>query len=173
MYKSGGEESKNGNINYVKDLYPQAKNLQMKVIVLHVGNSYKTKDGNEVRSCKVADKTGSVNLSIWGDYGNHIQPGDILSLSRCYAVLFKSCLTLYVGKFGSLTKVGEFCMVFNEVPDISDQNPEWIQQNQENNKNTSAQPPVPGNPPSAQNSPNQKPAPNNNNNKNPAFRHKP
>uniref|UniRef100_H2Y8U5 OB domain-containing protein n=1 Tax=Ciona savignyi TaxID=51511 RepID=H2Y8U5_CIOSA len=38
------------------------------------------KDGNEVRSCKVADKTGSVNLSIWGDYGNHIQPGDILIL---------------------------------------------------------------------------------------------
>jgi len=128
MYGKSGEDSKNGTINFIKDLYPQAKNLQMKVIILHVGNSYKTKDGLEVRSCKVADKSGSINLSVWGDHGNYIQPGDILSLCRCYSVLFKNCLTLYVGKFGSLTKIGEFCMVFSETPDMSEQNPDWIQQ---------------------------------------------
>nr|CAB3264184.1 SOSS complex subunit B1-like [Phallusia mammillata] len=137
MYaKQSNEENKNGTLNYIKDVYPQAKNLQMKVIVLHIGNSYKTKDGLEVRSCKVADKTGSINLSIWGEHGSFIQPGDILALSRCYAVLFKNCLTLYVGKLGSLTKVGDFCMVFNEVPDISEPNAEWIQQQNQEGKNT-------------------------------------
>lgn len=134
MYK----EDKNQTINYIKDLVPQAKNLHMKVMVLTVSNSYKTKDGNEVRSCKVADKTGSINLSMWGEYGNHVQPSDILSLNRCYAVLFKNCLTLYVGKLGSLVKVGEFCMVVSELPDLSEPNHEWIQQNQEN-KNASNQ----------------------------------
>ncbi|CAK8685566.1 unnamed protein product [Clavelina lepadiformis] len=136
--QNNAEEGKNG-VSFIKDLFPQAKNLQLKVIVLNVGNSYKTKDGNEVRSCKVADKTGSVNLSIWGDYGNHVQPSDILSLSRCYAVLFKNSLTLYVGKFGSLTKIGEFCMTFSEAPDLSEPNPEWIQHNQQDNKSSSSQ----------------------------------
>ena len=137
------DEAKGVTLNFVKELHPQAKNLQMRLIVLHVANSYKTKDGNEVRSCKVADKTGSINLSIWGDFGNYIQPGDILSLSRCYAVLFKNSLTLYVGKHGTLTKTGEFCMTFSEVPDLSEPNPEWIAHNQE--KNTSLQTTTAGN----------------------------
>ena len=132
------DEAKGVSLHFVKDLHPQAKNLQMRLIVLHVGNSYKTKDGNEVRSCKVADKTGSINLSIWGEFGNHVQPGDILSLSRCYSVLFKNSLTLYVGKHGTLTKTGEFCMTFSELPDISEPNPEWIAHSQE--KGASLQP---------------------------------
>jgi len=137
------EEAKGVTLNYVKDLHPHAKNLQMRLIVLHVQNSYKTKDGNEVRSCKVADKTGSINLSIWGDFGNYIQPGDILSLSRCYSVLFKNILTLYVGKHGTLTKTGEFCMTFSELPDLSEPNPEWIAHSQE--KAASLQTPTTGN----------------------------
>ena len=135
--------TKNVNLNFVKELHPQAKNLQMQVVVLHVSNSYKTKDGHEVRSCKVADKTGSINLSIWGEYGNHVQPGDILSLSRSYASLFKNSLTLYVGKHGSLTKTGEFCMTFSELPDLSEPNPEWIQHSQE--KTASSQAPTTSN----------------------------
>ena len=139
MYNKGLDDSKGGTLNFVKDLHPQAKNLQMKLIVLQVSGSYKTKDGNEVRSCKVADKTGCINLSLWGECGNYVQPGDILSLSRSYAVLFKNSLTLYVGKHGSMNKVGEFCMTFSEMPDLSEPNPEWIQQHQDN-KSASLQP---------------------------------
>ena len=141
------DETKGVPLNFIKDLHPQAKNLHMKLVVLHVPNSYKTKDGNEVRCCKVADKSGSVNLSIWGDYGNHVQPGDILLLNRCYSVLFKNSLTLYVGKHGSLTKIGEFCMTFSELPDLSEPNPEWIQHSQEN-KTATLQSATTGNTPS-------------------------
>lgn len=127
-------ENKGGNgFTFIKDIRPGMKGLKMKLIVLDVGSSYKTKDGNEVRSCKVADKTGSVNISIWGDYGNFIQSGDIILLTRSYSTLFKNCLTLYVGKGGTLTKTGEFCMLFSEHPDLSEPNSEWIQQAKDKN----------------------------------------
>lgn len=41
-----------------------------------------TKDGHEVRTCKVADKTGCINLSVWDEPGTHIQPGDICRLTK-------------------------------------------------------------------------------------------
>lgn len=122
------EDTKSSGITHIKDVRPGMKNLKMKIIVLQVNNPYKTKDGNEVRSCKVADKSGSVNISIWGDDGNYVQPGDILQITRGYGTLFKNCLTLYVGKGGTLIKTGEFCFTFNEVPDMSEPNQEWIQQ---------------------------------------------
>ena len=50
--------------------------------LFYKGNPYKTKDGNEVRSCKVADKTGCVNLSVWNDYGTLMQSGDIIRLHK-------------------------------------------------------------------------------------------
>lgn len=42
----------------------------------------KTKDGHEVRSCKVADRTGSVTISVWDEVGSLIQTGDIIRLNR-------------------------------------------------------------------------------------------
>ena len=50
--------------------------------IFYKGIPYKTKDGNEVRSCKVADKTGSVSLSVWNDYGTLMQSGDIIRLHK-------------------------------------------------------------------------------------------
>lgn len=46
------------------------------------GRVTKTKDGHEVRSCKVADKTGSIAISVWDELGSLIQPGDIIKLTR-------------------------------------------------------------------------------------------
>ncbi|NWH67819.1 SOSB1 protein, partial [Geococcyx californianus] len=87
-----------------------------------------TKDGHEVRTCKVADKTGSINISVWDDVGNLIQPGDIIRLTKGYASVFKGCLTLYTGRGGDLQKIGEFCMVYSEVPNFSEPNPEYVAQ---------------------------------------------
>ncbi len=42
----------------------------------------KTKDGHEVRSCKVADRTGSITISVWDQVGSLIQTGDIIRLNR-------------------------------------------------------------------------------------------
>lgn len=111
----------------VRDLKPTMKNLNMIFIVLEIGNIYMhayiflfsknlcheiylclilypgrpnvTKDGHEVRSCKVADKTGSINLSVWDEPGLLLQPGDILRISKGYVSVWKNCLTLYMGMF--------------------------------------------------------------------------
>ncbi|XP_039571689.1 SOSS complex subunit B1, partial [Passer montanus] len=112
----------------VKDVKPGLKNLNLIFIVLETGRVTKTKDGHEVRTCKVADKTGSINISVWDDVGNLIQPGDIIRLTKGYASVFKGCLTLYTGRGGDLQKIGEFCMVYSEVPNFSEPNPEYAAQ---------------------------------------------
>lgn len=104
----------------VRDLKPSMKNLNMIFIVLEIGknivslfkdNYYSltyiellllgrpniTKDGHEVRSCKVADKTGSINLSVWDEVGILLQAGDILKITKAYVSVWKNCLTLYMG----------------------------------------------------------------------------
>ena len=35
-----------------------------------VGEPKRTKDGHRVRTVKVADKTGSINLSVWDEHGD-------------------------------------------------------------------------------------------------------
>ncbi|CAH1248302.1 NABP2 [Branchiostoma lanceolatum] len=114
---------------YIKDIKPGLKNLNAIFIVLDIGRPTQTKDGHEVRSCKVADKTGSINISVWDEVGELMQSGDIIKLSKGYASVWKGCLTLYTGRVGDLRKIGEFCMVFAEAPNMSEPNPEFIQQN--------------------------------------------
>lgn len=110
----------------IKDIKPGVKNLHVLFIVLEIGMVTKTKDGHEVRSCKVADKTGSVTISVWDEIGTLIQPGDIIRLIRGYASMWKGCLTLYTGRGGGLQKIGEFCMVYSEVPNFSEFNPDYV-----------------------------------------------
>ncbi|XP_073707256.1 nucleic acid binding protein 1b [Garra rufa] len=124
----------NENLYLIKDLKPGLKNINLVFIVLETGRVSKTKDGHEVRSCKVADKTGSITISVWDEVGSLIQTGDIIRLNRGYASLFKGCLTLYIGRTGDLQKIGEFCMIFSEVPNFSEPNPEVLaKMNQINN----------------------------------------
>ena len=42
--------------------------------------------------------------------------GDIIRLNKCYTNTWKGCLTLYIGKGGEIFKVGDFCLIFSEVP---------------------------------------------------------
>ena len=47
-----------------------------------LGKPTRTRDGHDVRSCKVADKSGSVNISIWDDLGSDLMTGDICKLTK-------------------------------------------------------------------------------------------
>lgn len=124
----------NDTYAFVKDIKPGMKNLNVIFIVLEIGRVTKTKDGHEVRSCKVADKTGSITISVWDEVGELIQPGDIIRLTRGYASMWKNCLTLYTGRGGDLQKIGEFCMVYSEVPNFSEPNPDYLNQMNQTNK---------------------------------------
>lgn len=112
----------------IGQLKPGMKNLTMTFIVLDIGRPIKTKEGHEVRTCRVADRSGSINISVWDEAGACIQQGDICKLTRGYASLWRGRLTLYTGKGGSIQKIGEFCLVFSETPFMSEPNPEYMQQ---------------------------------------------
>ncbi|XP_023679644.1 SOSS complex subunit B2 [Paramormyrops kingsleyae] len=129
----------NDAVFLIKDVKPGLKNLNIIFIVLEIGRVTKTKDGHEVRSCKVADKTGSITISVWDELGSLIQPGDIIRLTRGYASIWKGCLTLYTGRGGDLQKIGEFCMVYSEVPNFSEPNPELLAQANLQNKTGKAE----------------------------------
>lgn len=112
----------------IRDLKPGMKNLSIIFIVLEIGRPNMTKEGHEVRTCRVADRSGSINVSVWDEPGTCIQQGDICKLTKGYASLWKGCLTLYTGKGGDIQKIGEFCLPFSETPFMSEPNPEFMQQ---------------------------------------------
>ncbi|KAF6212358.1 hypothetical protein GE061_012880 [Apolygus lucorum] len=105
----------------IKDIRQGMKNLVMTVIVLDIGPAVQVKE-REVRTLKVADGTACINLSLWGDAGNHIVPGDIIRLSKAHVNVYRNCVTLLNGKACEIDKVGEFCMVFNEQLNMSEPN---------------------------------------------------
>ncbi|CAI9738341.1 Hypothetical predicted protein [Octopus vulgaris] len=111
----------------IKDIRPGLKSLNVAFIVLEIGKPTRTKDGHDVRSCKVADKSGSVNVSVWDEAGCLLQTGDICKLTKGYSSLWKGCLTLYTGKNGEITKMGEFTMQFIETPNMSEANLDFKQ----------------------------------------------
>ncbi|XP_045598347.1 SOSS complex subunit B1-B isoform X7 [Procambarus clarkii] len=121
----------NMDIQYtqIRELKPGMKNLRLVFIVLEIGRPNMTKENHEVRSVKVADRSGCINISLWDEPGQLLQPGDIVNLTKGYVSVFKNCLTLYVGKGGDLQKVNEFCMQFSEQPNMSEPNPELVAPN--------------------------------------------
>lgn len=107
---------------HIKDIRPGLKNFSITFIVLEVGQAVPLKENREVRTLKVADSTACINLSLWDEPGAAISPGDIIRLTKAYAGVWRSALTLYSGKNGDIDKVGEFCFVFNEQLNMSEPN---------------------------------------------------
>jgi hypothetical protein len=60
------------------------------------------------------------NSSIWDEPGKLLQPGDIVRMTKCYAAPWRGSLTLYSGKNGEITRMGDFMMVFNEALNMSE-----------------------------------------------------
>lgn len=48
----------------VRGVRPGMKDIGLSFIILDVGKPTKTKEGREVRTAKVADRSGSINLSL-------------------------------------------------------------------------------------------------------------
>lgn len=78
----------------------------------------------------VADDTAAIIFCLW-DYSvekyGAINPGDILRLSNGMVNLWRNQLQLYQGKKGTLERVGEFLMAFNETKNMTTQF-EWIEE---------------------------------------------
>ena len=83
----------------VAKLEPNQRQINLLVIVLRIqSNPQKTRDGHEIHSFKVADRTGSVTLNVWNTTGKLISPGDILRLQNCITQVFKNELCVKPGR---------------------------------------------------------------------------
>jgi len=54
----------------------------VKLHFVFTGPSQPTKDGNTAHKFKVADRTGSIDLTVWNDIGEAIKCGDIIRLTK-------------------------------------------------------------------------------------------
>merc|ERR1719391_805591 len=70
-------------------------------------------------------KYGCVSFS---EPGKVLQQGDIIRLTKGYTSMFKNCMTIYTTKYGEFVKIGDFCMIFTETPNMSEPNPELAAQ---------------------------------------------
>ena len=116
---SGGGGGSSGRVSSIKDLEPNQKSVNLCVIVLDIGKPNQTKDGHEIRNVRVADRTGSINLSVWNEYGAVLREGDILRLNGCFTQIWKNSLQIKIGNKGQILKIGDFMMAFSETPDMS------------------------------------------------------
>jgi hypothetical protein len=89
-----------------------------------LGVPRRTTQGNDVRTIRVADHTGSINMSVWNDLGEYVTPGDIYRLRNGSTTVYKGQLALAVGKAGEMLKTGEFLLAYSELPDMSAYNAE-------------------------------------------------
>ena len=128
---SGGGLSSSGKFLFIKDLEPNQKLVNLHVIVLDVTKPNTTKDGHEVRTVRISDKTGSINLSVWNEHGSVLREGDILRLNGCFTQIWKNCLQVKISNKGQIIKCGDFMMIFNETPDMSILSPEHLKAIQE------------------------------------------
>lgn len=110
---------------YIKMITPEMKVVNIQFIVLSVGSPRVTKDGHEVRTVRVADMSGSVDLAVWNEIGEAVSAGDICRLKNGHTRCRHGCLSVSCGKSSEVIKIGEFMMVYSDVPNVSDFNPAY------------------------------------------------
>ena len=130
----GSNSTSSGRFLYIKDLEPNQKAINLHVIVLEVTRPNTTKDGNEVRTVRIADKTGSINLSVWNEHGSVLRDGDILRLNGCFTQVWKNSLQVKISNKGQIIKCGDFMMTFNESLDMSILSPDILKNIQDQSK---------------------------------------
>ncbi|GAM20093.1 hypothetical protein SAMD00019534_032680 [Acytostelium subglobosum LB1] len=116
----GGLSAGGGAGGYTKicELKPFVKNVNCIFIVLEKFPPVKKKE--VIHQVLVADHTACINMTLFDQFGEQAQPGDILRLRGGYASLFHESLYLYVGKTsGVIEKIGEFALNFVEHPNLS------------------------------------------------------
>ncbi|MCO5547172.1 hypothetical protein L7F22_000615 [Adiantum nelumboides] len=110
----------------IKDLRPTAfNNINTVFIILEKGPAVRGDNGVTASVCLAADQSAAVHLQLWGTECEYFQPGDIVRMNRGIFTSYNGSMILRAGKKGKLEKIGEFTMVFSEVPNMSKL--QWVQ----------------------------------------------
>ncbi|KAI9310306.1 hypothetical protein BX666DRAFT_1843664, partial [Dichotomocladium elegans] len=111
----------------LKDVKPMLHNLDCDVIVLQKeGDPFITRTGEPIYKFTVADKTGAILLSVWGERGQCIKNGDILRLTNA-----KGTLEIGALRVTKIRRLGQDTFPFIEKPNFSEQAALELQQQQQ------------------------------------------
>lgn len=115
------QEIPRSNLLLIKDMTPMSRNFDCEVIVLQrEGEPAVTRDGDNIYRFLVADRTGSITLSVWGETGRDIKIGDILRVTGVENKLRVGRLILATPKSCKIRRVGQDTFLFTEQPNMSE-----------------------------------------------------
>jgi replication factor A1 len=89
----------------VNDLTENSKNVNATLKVIEIGETKEinSKFGTKhVCEVKVADKTGSILLSLWDDQIGKIAVGDVIDVQNGYISIVRNSMRLNIGKYGKI-----------------------------------------------------------------------
>lgn len=89
-------------------LRPKTSAFNFRFIVLEQLRRTRTKEGDDVTVFKVADRSGSIQLCIFGTAGRHLQPGDYGYVLNGTVNVHQGKLTAYVSRSSELRREGDF-----------------------------------------------------------------
>ncbi|CDS10854.1 hypothetical protein LRAMOSA11340 [Lichtheimia ramosa] len=114
----------------LKDVKPLLRGFECQVIVLQRAEAdpHFTRHGEAIYKYIVADKTGSIVLSIWGDRAKCIKSGDILRITGAEAKIRYGLLEMEALRASKVRRIGQDAMCFVEQPNYSEVTPQQLQE---------------------------------------------
>jgi len=107
----------------VKDLTPEAKNVNINVKVVSAGDerSISSKFGGErrLKEFTVGDETGVVVMTLWEDQVGLASEGDSLQIENGYISLVRGNMRLNIGKYGKFAKAKDPIATVDTKNDMS------------------------------------------------------
>lgn len=108
----------------IKDLTPSSRRVNVlgKVVSVSEPKEIQTRFGEakSVTEVVLADDTGKIILSLWGDQAHQAADGKTVYIDNGYISLVRGHMRLNVGKYGSMSEGTEEVSEVNESLDMSE-----------------------------------------------------
>jgi|YelNatPaOPRAMG01_1025707.scaffolds.fasta_scaffold02960_8 replication factor A1 len=108
----------------IKDLTPSSRRVNVlgKVVSISEPKEIQTRygEGKSVTEVVLADDTGKIILSLWGDQAQQVADGKTIYIDNGYISLVRGHMRLNVGKYGSMSEGTEEVSEINESLDMSE-----------------------------------------------------
>ncbi|KAI8147588.1 hypothetical protein BJV82DRAFT_352473 [Fennellomyces sp. T-0311] len=110
------------NLVLIKDMRPLQRGINCEAIVIQKDpDPTVTRDGDNLHKMLIADKTGSISLTIWNNNGQVLRSGDIIQILGGECKFRKGQLQLSVSRNSKIKRIGQDTFMFVEKPNFSEQ----------------------------------------------------
>ncbi len=111
-------------ITKIKELTPESRRVNVLAKVLEIGEPKEINtrfgEAKSVTEVVIADDTGKIKLSLWGEQASSVKDGSMLHVDNGYISLVRGQMRLNVGKYGNLNESEETLEEVNSENDMSE-----------------------------------------------------